>query len=74
MAIGTVKWFSNGKGYGFITPDEPGKDLSVHQTEVAGSGYRSLVDGARVPYDAEASARGPQPVNVQQLTCLPTRL
>jgi cold shock protein len=67
MATGTVKWFSDDKGYGFITPDEPGKDLFVHQTAVVGSGYRSLPDGARVSYDTEASAKGPQAVNVQQL-------
>jgi cold shock protein len=67
MATGTVKWFSNDKGYGFITPDEPGKDVFVHQTGVLGTGYRTLVEGARVSYDAEASARGPQAVNVQQL-------
>ncbi len=67
MATGTVKWFSNDKGYGFITPDEPGKDLFVHQTALAGEGYRTLADGTRVSYDAEAGAKGPQAVNVQQL-------
>jgi CspA family cold shock protein len=67
MATGTVKWFSNDKGYGFITPDEPGKDLFVHQTALLGEGYRTLPDGARVSYEAEAGAKGPQAVNVQQL-------
>jgi CspA family cold shock protein len=67
MATGTVKWFSNDKGYGFITPDEPGKDLFVHQTSLLGEGYRTLAEGARVSYDAEAGAKGPQAVNVQQL-------
>ena len=67
MATGTVKWFNNDKGYGFITPDEPGKDLFVHQTAVVGSGYRTLAEGARVSFEAEASAKGPQAVNVEQL-------
>ena len=67
MATGTVKWFSNDKGYGFITPDETGKDLFVHHTGVAGNGYRSLDEGARVSYDAESGPKGPQAVNVQQL-------
>jgi CspA family cold shock protein len=67
MATGTVKWFSNDKGYGFITPDETGKDLFVHHTGVAGNGYRSLTEGARVSYDAESGPKGPQAVNVQQL-------
>ena len=67
MATGTVKWFSNDKGYGFITPDEPGKDLFVHQTAVLGEGFRTLADGARVSFDAEAGAKGPQAVNVQQI-------
>ncbi len=67
MANGTVKWFSNDKGYGFITPDEAGKDLFVHHTAVVGTGFRSLAEGARVAYDPEAGAKGPQAVNVQQL-------
>jgi CspA family cold shock protein len=67
MANGTVKWFSNDKGYGFITPDEGGKDLFVHHTSVVGNGFRSLTEGARVTYDAEAGAKGPQAVNVREL-------
>ncbi|MBV9309229.1 MAG: cold-shock protein [Solirubrobacterales bacterium] len=67
MATGTVKWFSDDKGYGFITPDEAGKDLFVHHTAVVSDGYRSLPEGARVSYDAEAGAKGPQAVNVQQI-------
>ena len=50
MATGTVKWFSNDKGYGFITPDDDGKDLFVHPTAIAGSGFKSLEDGAKVEY------------------------
>jgi cold shock protein len=67
MAQGTVKWFSNNKGYGFITPDEAGKDLFVHRTAVLGNGFKSLTEGARVSYEAEAGPKGPQAVNVQQL-------
>ena len=65
MATGTVKWFSSDKGYGFITPDEPGKDLFVHQTGLVGEGYRTLAEGARVSFDAEEGTKGPQAVNVQ---------
>ena len=67
MASGTVKWFSNDKGYGFITPDESGKDLFVHHTAVVGGGYRSLTEGGRVSYDPESGPKGPQAVNVQEL-------
>jgi CspA family cold shock protein len=67
MASGTVKWFSNDKGYGFITPDESGKDLFVHHTAVVGAGYRSLTEGGRVSYDPESGPKGPQAVNVQEL-------
>ncbi len=67
MATGTVKWFSDQKGYGFITPDENGKDLFVHHSAIAGDGYRSLEDGARVSFDAEAGPKGPQAVNVRQI-------
>jgi len=67
MANGTVKWFSDDKGYGFITPDDHGKDLFVHHTAVVASGYRSLTEGARVSYETESGPKGPQAVNVQQL-------
>jgi CspA family cold shock protein len=68
MATGTVKWFSDQKGYGFIIPDEGGKDLFVHHTGLAGADHRSLVEGARVSFDAETGSKGrPQAVNVQPL-------
>src|SRR5262249_32891346 len=50
MATGTVKWFSDDKGFGFITPDDESKDLFVHHTAILGEGYRSLPEGAKVTY------------------------
>jgi cold shock protein len=64
MATGTVKWFSDEKGFGFITPDES-KDLFVHHSAIVGGGYRSLAEGAKVSYETEAGERGPRAVNVQ---------
>ena len=65
MATGTVKWFSDEKGYGFIAPDVGGKDLFVHHTAIEGSGFKSLAEGTRVSYDTEQSARGPAAANVK---------
>jgi CspA family cold shock protein len=67
MATGTVKWFSDDKGFGFITPDEAGKDLFVHHSGIGGDGYKSLTEGAKVSYDAEAGDKGPKAVNVVPL-------
>ena len=67
MAQGTVKFFSDDKGFGFITPDEGGKDLFVHHSAIVGDGYRSLQENAKVSYDEEADAKGPRAVNVQVL-------
>jgi cold shock protein len=67
MATGTVKWFSDVKGFGFVTPDEPGADLFVHHSGIANDGYRSLAEGAKVSYEAEAGDKGPKAVNVQPL-------
>ena len=67
MATGTVKWFSDNKGYGFITPDDSGKDLFVHHSAIADSGFRSLAEGAQVSYDAEQSPEGPAASNVQTI-------
>jgi CspA family cold shock protein len=68
MATGTVKWFNDDKGFGFITPDEPGKDLFVHHTGIAGDGFKSLAEGAQVQYDAEPSDKGPKAVTVRRLS------
>ena len=65
MATGTVKWFSDDKGFGFITPDEPGKDLFVHFSGIAGDGFRTLVEGAKVEYEMGESPKGPQATNVR---------
>jgi CspA family cold shock protein len=64
MATGTVKWFNDSKGYGFITPDEGSKDLFVHQSQIAGEGFRSLAEGARVEFEQREGAKGPEATNV----------
>src|SRR6478672_751426 len=67
MPTGTVKWFSDDKGFGFITPDDGDKDLFVHHTGINGDGYRSLQEGAKVSYDPEQGDKGPKAVNVTTL-------
>jgi cold shock protein len=67
MATGTVKWFSDDKGFGFITPDDEGKDLFVHHSEISGAGFRSLSEGAKVSYDSQPGDKGPKAVNVTTL-------
>ena len=64
MATGTVKWFNDDKGFGFITPDEPGKDLFVHYTGIVGDGFKSLAEGARVEFETQQGQKGPEATNV----------
>src|SRR5918996_5597339 len=65
MPAGTVKWFSDDKGFGFITPDDGSKDVFVHHNSINGEGFRSLAEGAQVTYDVESSDKGPRAANVQ---------
>jgi len=64
MATGTVKWFSDDKGFGFITPEDGSKDLFVHHSGISGSGFKSLAEGAKVSYDPATGPKGPNAENV----------
>lgn len=65
LATGVVKWFSEQKGYGFITPDDGGKDLFVHFSNIAGEGFRNLNDGDAVEYEPAEGRKGPEATNVR---------
>jgi CspA family cold shock protein len=67
MASGTVKWFNDTKGYGFIAPDEGGKDIFVHHSNVEGTGFKTLNEGAKVEFEVREGTKGPEATNVVQL-------
>ncbi|WP_455202522.1 transcription antiterminator/RNA stability regulator CspE [Kaarinaea lacus] len=65
MATGTVKWFNESKGFGFISPDDGSKDVFVHFSAIASEGFRTLAEGQQVTYDVEDGPKGPQAANVK---------
>jgi cold shock protein len=67
MPTGTVKWFNDDKGFGFITPEGGGQDLFVHHSDIAGGGFRSLSEGERVSFEVESGEKGPKAVKVLKL-------
>ena len=64
MATGTVKWFNESKGFGFITQDEGGADVFVHFSAITGTGFKTLAEGQKVTYDIQQGPKGPQAANV----------
>ena len=64
MAKGTVKWFSDQKGYGFITPEDGSKDVFVHHSSIQGEGFKSLREGESVEFEVTDGQKGPQATNV----------
>ena len=66
MASGTVKWFNDSKGYGFIAPEDGTKDVFVHHSNIAGDGFKSLTEGSKVEFEVREGAKGPEAINVVQ--------
>ena len=64
MAKGTVKWFNNSKGYGFITPEDGSQDVFVHHSSIQGEGYKSLDEGQSVEFEVQQGQKGPEAANV----------
>jgi CspA family cold shock protein len=67
MAQGTVKWFNESKGYGFITPEGGGKDLFAHFSEIQSSGFKTLQEGQRVEFTVSQGAKGPQATQIRPI-------
>jgi CspA family cold shock protein len=67
MATGSVKWFNDSKGFGFITPDDGGKDLFAHHTAIQMDGYKSLKENQKVQFDVVESDKGPKAANIKAL-------
>ena len=64
MITGTVKWFNDAKGFGFITPDDGSKDVFVHHSAIQGSGFKSLAEGQKVKFELTQGPKGPSAANV----------
>ena len=65
MATGTVKWFNDSKGFGFITPEDGSTDVFAHFSAIKSEGFRSLAEGQQVTYEVESGPKGPQAANIQ---------
>ena len=67
MITGTVKWFNDSKGFGFITPQDGSRDVFVHHSSIQGNGFKSLAEGQQVQFEVEQGQKGPSAVKVQSI-------